>query len=108
MKIFGKVYASKFHQFISNYQKLVKEAKGKEACPLMKIAMPLAKNVLLPLGLTIAASAANTGTQKIIHRKESRTIKSSGTTLIISNEEIEYIRNYQISGRIKYIDKRCY
>ena len=46
---------------------------------------PLAKSVLIPLGLTVAASAADAG----IHKK----ILGSGnmTTLIISNDEIEDI-----------------
>ena len=46
---------------------------------------PLAKSVLIPLGLTAAASAADAG----IHKK----ILGSGghTTLIISNNEIEYL-----------------
>ena len=54
--------------------------------PLMKIVIqPLAKNVLIPLGLTAAASAADAG----IHKK----ILGSGhnTTLIISNDEMEDI-----------------
>ena len=52
--------------------------------PLMKIAVPLAKNILAPLGITAAASAIDAGTQKKIH--------GSGTTaLIISNEEINDI-----------------
>ena len=42
---------------------------------------PLAKNVLLPLGLTVVASA----TDAAIHKKMFR---SGFTTLIISNEEI--------------------
>ena len=46
----------------------------------MKVAIPLAKNVLAPLGITAAASAIDTGIKKI---------HSSGTkTLIISNEEM--------------------
>ena len=49
--------------------------------PLMKVAIPLAKNVLEPLGITAAASAIDAGIQKKKHR--------SGTkTLIISNEEM--------------------
>ena len=45
----------------------------------MKIAIPLAKNVLAPLGITAAASAIDTGIQKKIH--------GSGTTnLIMSNK----------------------
>ena len=52
---------------------------SKLADPLMKIAVPLAKNLLAPLGLTAAASAINAGIQKQIHG-------SGNTTLIISNE----------------------
>ena len=54
--------------------------------PLMKsVIKPLAKSVLVPLGLTAAASAADTG----IHNK----ILGSGhnTTLIILNDEMEDI-----------------
>ena len=47
----------------------------------MKVAVPLAKNVLAPLGITAAASALDAGIQKKIHG-------SGTTTLIISNEEI--------------------
>ena len=50
----------------------------------MKVAIPLAKNVLAPLGITAAASAINAGIQKKIHG--SRT-----TTLMISNEEMNDI-----------------
>ena len=43
----------------------------------MRVSIPLAKNVLAPLGITAAASAIDTG------------IHSSGTTtLIISNKEM--------------------
>ena len=57
---------------------------SKLAGPLMKVAIPLAKNVLAPLGITAAASAIDTGIQKKIH--------GSGTTiLIISNEEMNGI-----------------
>ena len=57
---------------------------SKLAGPLKKVAIPLAKNVLAPLGITAAASAIYTGIQKKIH--------GSGTTsLIISNEEINDI-----------------
>ena len=50
----------------------------------MKIAVPLAKNVLAPLGITTAASALDAGIQKKIH-------ESGTTTLIISNEEMNDI-----------------
>ena len=52
--------------------------------PLMKVAIPLAKNVLAPLGITAAASAIDAGIQKKIHG-------SGTTTLIISNEEMNDI-----------------
>ena len=50
----------------------------------MKVAIPLAKNVLAPLGITAAASALDAGIQKKIHG-------SGTTTLIISNEEMNDI-----------------
>ena len=37
---------------------------SKLAGPLMKVAIPLAKNVLVPLGITAAASAIDAGIQK--------------------------------------------
>ena len=57
---------------------------SKLAGPLIKIAVPLAKNVLAPLGITAAASAIDAGIQKKIHG-------SGTTTLIISNEEMNDI-----------------
>ena len=57
---------------------------SKLAGPLMKIAVPLAKNVLDPLGITAAASTLDAGIQKKIH-------VSGTTTLIISNEEMNDI-----------------
>ena len=53
---------------------------SKIAGPLMKVAIPLAKNVLAPLRIAAAASAIDTGIQKKIH-------DSGTTTLIISNKE---------------------
>ena len=52
---------------------------SKLAGPLMKVAVPLAKNILAPLGITAAASAIDAGIQKKING-------SGTTTLIISNE----------------------
>ena len=49
----------------------------------MKVAVPLAKNFLAPLGVTAAASAIDGAIQKKIHE--------SGTSLIISNEEMNDI-----------------
>ena len=57
---------------------------SKLAGPLMKVVVPLAKNILFPLGNTAAASATNAGIQKKIHG-------SGTTTLIISNEEMNDI-----------------
>ena len=57
---------------------------SKLAGPLMKVAIPLAKDVLALLGITVAASALDTGIQKKIHG-------SGTTTLIISNEEMNDI-----------------
>ena len=51
---------------------------------LMKVAVPLAKNVLAPLGITAAASALDAGIQKKIHG-------SGNTKLIISNKEMNDI-----------------
>ena len=51
---------------------------------LMKVAIPLAKNVLAPLGITAAASAIDAGIKKKKHC-------SGTTTLIISNEEMNDI-----------------
>ena len=58
---------------------------SKLAGPLMKVAIPLAKNVLAPLGITAGASAIDAGIQtKKIHG-------SGNTTSIISNEEMNEI-----------------
>ena len=56
----------------------------KIAGPLMKVAVPLAKNILAPLAITTAALEIEAGIPKKIH--SSRT-----TILIISNEEINDI-----------------
>ena len=57
----------------------------KSGLPLIKnVIEPLAKSVLIPLGLTAVASAADAG----IHKK---TLGSGNTTLIIPNEEMNDI-----------------
>ena len=56
---------------------------SKLAGPLMKVAMPLAKNVLAPLGLTAAVSAIYESIQTKIH--------GSGVKLIIEQEDINDI-----------------
>ena len=58
---------------------------------------PLAKSVLIPLGLTAAALATDATVKKKIYR-------SGATTLIISNEEME---NSSVSWRFWFINKRC-
>ena len=57
---------------------------GKLAGPLMKVAMPLAKNVLAPLGLTAAMSAIDGSIKK-------KMLGSGTTTLIISNDAMDDI-----------------
>ena len=57
---------------------------GKLAGPLMKLAVPLAKNVLAPLGI-YAAMSANDGSIK------KKMLGSAVTTLIISNDEMDDI-----------------
>ena len=56
---------------------------SKLAGPLMKVAMPLAKNVLAPLGLTAAMSAIDGGIQK--------KMKGEGIKLIIEQEDMNDI-----------------
>ena len=59
----------------------------KTGLPLIKnVIKPLVKSVLIPLGLTAAASAADAG----IHKK---ILGSGNTTLIISNNEKEDIED---------------
>ena len=58
----------------------------KTGLPLIKnVIKPLAKSILIPLGLAAAASAADEG----IHKK---ILGSGNTTLIISNNEMEDIK----------------
>ena len=57
---------------------------SKLAGPLMKVVVPLAKNILASLGITAVASAIDAVIQKKIHG-------SGLTTLIISNEKMNEI-----------------
>ena len=59
------------------------ELLSKLAGPLMKVAMPLAKNVLAPLGLTAAMSVIDVSIQRKIH--------GSGVKLIIEEEDMQDI-----------------
>ena len=65
----------------------------KTGLPLIKnVITPLAKSVLIPLGLTAAASTADAGIRKKIlgsGRRHSFSSASHNTTLIISNKDIE-------------------
>ena len=62
---------------------------SKLAGPLMKVAMPLAKNILAPLGLTTAMSAIDGSIQKKIHG--SGETKGAGVKLIIEQEDMKDI-----------------
>ena len=68
---------------------------GKLAGPLMKVAMPLAKNVLAPLGLSAAMSAIDGSIKK-------KMLSSGTTTLIISNDEmgdiLKIVKSLENSG----------
>ena len=57
---------------------------GKLAGPLMKVGIPLAKNVLAPLGISAAMSAIDGSIKK-------KMFSSGTTTLIISNDEMDDI-----------------
>ena len=65
---------------------------------IKNVIKPYTKSVLIPLGLTAAASAADAG----IHKK---ILRSGNTTLIISNDEvndiIKIIKSLEESGLLK-------
>ena len=61
---------------------------SKLAGPLMKVAVPLVKNILASLGITVAASAVYAGIQKKNIKKKHG---SGTTTLTFSNEEMNDI-----------------
>ena len=76
----SKAQISKIFQSGEFLGSLLSELAG----PLMKVAVSLAKNILAPLGITVAVSAIDAGIQK--------KMRGSGTTtLIISNEEMNDI-----------------
>ena len=68
---------------------------GTLAGPLMKVAMPLAKNVLAALGLSAAMSAIDGSIKK-------KMLGSGATTLIISNDEMDdilkIVKSHENSG----------
>ena len=75
--------------------KLSKTLLGKLAGPLMKVAMPLAKNVLASLGLSAAMSTIDGSIKK-------KKLGSGATTLIISNDEmgdiLKIVKSLENSG----------
>ena len=75
----------------------------KTGLPLIKnVVKPLAKSVLIPLGLTAAASAADAGIHKKILGSGKHKQNNNTTTLIISNDEmkdiIEIVKSLEDSG----------
>ena len=75
-----KTQISKIIQFGGFLGSLLSKIAG----ALMKVAVPLTKNTLAPLGITAAASAVDAGIQKKIY-------SSGTTTLVISNKEMNDI-----------------
>ena len=67
----------------------------KSRLPLIKsVIKPLAKSILIPLGLTAAAAAADAGIdKKILGSGRYSSSASRNTTLIISNKDIEDLIN---------------
>ena len=72
-----KVSKAKISKIIQS-GRFLRSLLSKLTGPLMKVAVPLAKYILAPLGITAAASAIDTGIQKKIH--------GSGTTTLIISE----------------------
>ena len=75
-----KIQISKMIQSVFFLESLLSKVSG----PLMKVANPIAKNILAPLATTAAASAIDVEIQKKMH-------VSGTTTLIISNKEMNGI-----------------
>ena len=68
---------------------------SKLACPLMKVAVPLAKNILVPLGITAAALATDAGIKNKIH--------GSGATTLIKIVQAVEDSNILLKGVTKTI-----
>ena len=67
---------------------------SKVAGALIKVAVPIAKYILDPLGIKTAASAINAGIQK---KKKKKKRGSGTTTLIILNEKMnDVMKNNQV------------
>ena len=82
--IFSKARISKIVQSEGFLGSLLSKLAG----PLIKVALPLAKNILASLGIIAAASAIDAETQKNIHGW-GRPLSSSPrtTTLTVSNKK---------------------
>ena len=78
-----KFYKAKISKVIQSGG-FLRSLLSKLAGPLMKVVVPLAKNILASLGITAAASAIDAVIQKKIHG-------SGLSTLIISNEKMNEI-----------------
>ena len=94
----SKAQIKKIIQSVGFLGKLLSKLAG----PLMKVALPLAKNVLAPLGLTAAMSTINGSIQKEIH--------GSGVKLTIEQEDmndimktIEALENSGILLKVKQL-----
>ena len=74
----------------------------KTGLPLIKnVIKPLVKSVLIPLGLTAAASAADAGTHKKLLRSGNHPLHNN-TALIISNHEMKDITKIVKSLEVYY------
>ena len=72
--------------------------------PLMKVSIPLAKNVLAPLGIAVAASAINTRIQKKIHGSQKKFVLMKTSSRRLDQEQ--YIRlGYTSSKRLQDLFK---
>ena len=80
----SNLQVSKLKTVVKNNEGTTLALLEKLAGTLMKVAVPLGKNMLAPLRLTAAMSAIDGAIQKKIHG-------SGTTTLVISNEEMDDI-----------------
>ena len=65
---------------------------SKLAGPLMKVALPLAKNVLAPLGLTAAMSATDGSIQKKTHGSEVKLITEQSNCATCGSKKSRFIK----------------
>ena len=92
MNLYKNRNAKRYSSKINQCGRLLGSLSSKLAGPLMKVAVPLAKNNLTPSGITAAASAIDAGIQKKIHGSGRPLSSASRTaTLIISSKEMNAI-----------------